>query len=168
LSRHEKLHLRRKAPEQVFSPTHPSTKPVTPERLRSNTLADNLVPRVTPEALECFPPIATDHAAPHSISQLTTADVDFELIWPDSEDLLQTLFSSDVTNQWQIPLGTLPFSATPSSIETASFETPSSFDRRPVSIEAIPLGGNHQAVQDVSKMISSVVSIFPWTFCPPD
>lgn len=95
---------------------------------------------------------------PKAVPQPTTqsADLDFDLIWPDAEDLLQTLMSTDSVNQWQMPLGTLPFSATPSTSEV-TFGTPGSFEERPPSIGAIPTGGNHQAVQDVSKMVSNLV-----------
>lgn len=86
------------------------------------------------------------------------AELDFDLIWPDSEDLFQTIMSTDSVNQWQMPLGALPFSvsASPAPSDVA-FGTPSSFDERPSSIGIIPSGGNSQAVQDVSKMISNLV-----------
>ncbi|EXJ75426.1 uncharacterized protein A1O5_02122 [Cladophialophora psammophila CBS 110553] len=150
LARHEKLHLRRRSADDASSPTGSVDKPATPESLRNSKVADGF-PAVAPDVLG-FPPEPLAAELPQS-----AGDLDFELIWPDSEDLLQTLISTDAANQWQIPLGTLPFSATPSTYY-APFETPSSFDRRPGSIGAIPSGGNHQAVQDVSKMVSNVSS----------
>ncbi|OQV05806.1 Fungal specific transcription factor domain-containing protein [Cladophialophora immunda] len=150
LARHEKLH-RRRNPEDASSPTESIDKPITPESLRNGDLTEGF-PGVVPDVLG-FPPTSLAAGVP----QPAAGDLDFELIWPDSEDLLQTLMSSDASNQWQIPLGTLPFSATPSTADLP-FETPSSFDERPPSIGAIPSGGNHQAVQDVSKMVSNVSS----------
>ena len=111
-------------------------------------------------------------------------DLDCSLIWPDSEDLYQSIISSsDVTSQWHIPLGTLPLppnpnqahpppqchpqstSAAPSNrtgsaggAAALNFESPSSFDDRDCSIGSIPSGGNRQAVQDVSEMVTSSVS----------
>ena len=140
---------------EVFSPTDSIDRPVTPESMRSNDWTDAF-PTVAPNVLGL--PLV---ALPEMVSQSSTPpdgiDFDFELIWPDSEDLLQSMLYTDGTSQLQMPLGTLPFSATPSSIDT-TFDTPSSFDVRPSSIGTIPFGANQQAVQDVSKMVSSVVS----------
>jgi hypothetical protein len=83
-----------------------------------------------------------------------SADLDFELVWPDSEDLFETLMSSESANQWQMPLGTLPISTRSSS---ASFgPASSSFDKGP-SIGAIPSGESHQAVHNVSEMVTALV-----------
>ncbi|KAJ9610238.1 hypothetical protein H2200_005015 [Cladophialophora chaetospira] len=155
LARHEKLHLRRRDPDELFSPAESIDKPVTPESMRSNDWADAF-PLVAPTALD-FPSAPLLEPVPQaSTTQLTSGlDLDFELIWPDSEDLLQTLLSTDATNQF--PLGTLPFSA-PSSSSDMTYDTPSSFDERPSSIGAIPFGANQQAVQDVSKMVSNASS----------
>ncbi|KIY00008.1 uncharacterized protein Z520_04645 [Fonsecaea multimorphosa CBS 102226] len=150
LARHERLHLRRRNPEDGCSPSESIDRLVAPESLRDSELAESF-PNVAADVL-VFPPAPLPVGVPQQ-----AGDLDFELIWPDSEDLLQTLMSSDASNQWQIPLGTLPFSATPSTADKC-FETPSSFDERPPSIGAIPSGGNHQAVQDVSKMVSNVSS----------
>ncbi len=92
----------------------------------------------------------------HDIS--SSAEVDFNLIWPDSEFLFQTIMSSDAANQWQMPLGTLPFLPGLHQTGNANFGSPSSFDDRGPSIGAIPSGGSHRAVHDVSKMVTSLVS----------
>ena len=95
-----------------------------------------------------------------SLQQVTpTADLDFELTWPGSEDLFQTIMSSDAVNHRQIPLGTLPFPTKNYAISNTSLGSPSSFDDRVASSGTIPSGGNHQAVQNVSKMITSLVSM---------
>lgn len=94
------------------------------------------------------------------LQQVTpVTELDFELIWPDSEDLFQTIMSSDAVNQWQIPLGTLPFPAENYPASNSSFGSPGSFDDQVPSIGAIPSGGNYQAVHNVSKMITSLVSL---------
>ena len=100
------------------------------------------------------------HPTP-SQDMLQSAELDFELIWPDSADLYQTLMSQDVSLQWQMPLGTLPFSSemplpsenliTPST----SYPTPASLDDRVSSIGSIPSGGNDQALKDVRKMVAT-------------
>ncbi|KAK2812254.1 hypothetical protein FQN50_001612 [Emmonsiellopsis sp. PD_5] len=82
-------------------------------------------------------------------------ELDFSLIWPDSEDLYQTIISSDAANQWQVPLGTLPLPSNPPKSNNMNFESPSSFDDRGSPIGAIPCGGSHQAVQDVTEMVAS-------------
>ena len=114
---------------------------------------------MAPDALD-FPSVCFPEVVPQSTTQPGSIDLDFELIWPDSEDLLQTLMSTDATNQWQMPLGTLPFSAIPSPNDI-TLDTPASFDERPSSIGAIPFGANQKAVQDVSKMVSNAVSSMP-------
>ncbi len=144
-------------------------KPPTPESLGSTDINDQTT--TAPTSYEYagavsddqpFNPLSTSvpHPAPQSL------DVDFDLIWPDSEDLFQSIMSTETSNQWQMPLGTLPFSASPTTSDVA-FGTPSSFDERPSSIGTIPSGGNHQAVQDVSKMVSNLVRLTsPDGHCP--
>ncbi|KAK2790773.1 hypothetical protein FQN53_008596 [Emmonsiellopsis sp. PD_33] len=82
-------------------------------------------------------------------------ELDFSLVWPDSEDLYQTIISSDAANQWQVPLGTLPLPSNPHKSNSMNFESPSSFDDRRSPIGAIPCGGSHQAVQDVTEMVAT-------------
>jgi hypothetical protein len=90
--------------------------------------------------------------------QNVAADLDFALIWPDSESLFQSLMSSDTTDQWEMPLGTLPFPPVVQDINTMNFGSPSSFDDRSSSVGTIPSGEGHQAVRDVTEMITSSVS----------
>lgn len=85
-------------------------------------------------------------------------DLDFALVWPDSENLFQSLMSSDTADQWQMPLGTLPFPPVVQDVNGMNFGSPNSFDDRSSSVGAIPSGGGHQAVRDVTEMITSSVS----------
>lgn len=88
------------------------------------------------------------------------ADLDFSLVWPDSEDLFQTLMSSEGANEWQMPIMPLgafpPPPATPESSNN-HFESPNFFGDRSSSIGNIPSGGSHQAVRDVTDMVTSSV-----------
>jgi hypothetical protein len=86
------------------------------------------------------------------------SELDFELVWPDSEDLFQSLMSSDTTDQWQMPLGTLPFPPVIQDMNGMSFGSPNLFDDHRSTVGAIPSGGGHQAVQDVTEMVTSSVS----------
>jgi hypothetical protein len=80
-------------------------------------------------------------------SNAAPPELGFELIWPDSEYLFQTIMSPNTL--------AFPSDAPPSEL---SVGTPSStFDERVPSIDAIPSGGNHKAVHDVSQMIASWV-----------
>ncbi|KAJ5171257.1 uncharacterized protein N7500_004040 [Penicillium coprophilum] len=63
--------------------------------------------------------------------------------------------SSDTADQWQMPLGTLPFPPAAQDINGMSFGSPNAFDERRCSVGAIPSGGGHQAVRDVTEMITS-------------
>lgn len=85
-------------------------------------------------------------------------DLDLALIWPDSEDLFQSIISSDTTDQWQMPLGALPFPPVAQDIHSLNLGSPNSFDNRCSSIGAIPSGGSRQAVRDVTEMVNSSVS----------
>lgn len=84
-------------------------------------------------------------------------DLDLQLIWPDAEDLFQTIMSSDNASQWQMPLGALPFPTQLNETTPMGFGSPSSFDERHSSTGFIPNGGGHQAVTGVSMMIASLV-----------
>lgn len=57
-------------------------------------------------------------------------------------------------NQWQMPLGSLPISARAGS----TFGNASSFHDRGTSIGAIPSGESHQAVHNVSEMVTALSS----------
>jgi hypothetical protein len=157
--RHERLHTRTET--TIYTSPPPNvTRVITPESFQNFAANNN-----SDAALACAPlqdpaPPKRQPAATTSLQQVTpTAELDFELIWPDSEDLFQTIMSSDAVNHWQVPLGTLPFPAESYAASNSSFGSPSSFDDRVPSIGTIPSGGNHQAVQNVSKMITSLVSM---------
>lgn len=96
----------------------------------------------------------SQHQGMHNVA----ADLDFALIWPDSENLFQSLMSSDTTDQWQMPFGTLPFPPVVQDVNGMNFGSPNFFDDRSSSVGAIPSGGGHQAVRDVTEMVTSSVS----------
>ena len=144
LLRHERLHARL---ENAKSPRSGQSAPgpVTPESLNTTEVdAENHAsPYVTASAQ------TQDQSQMNSSFQQNPASTDlgFELIWPDSEYLFQTIMSPNTL--------AFPPDAPPSEF---SVGTPSStFDERAPSIDSIPTGGNHKAVHDVSKMIASWV-----------
>lgn len=99
------------------------------------------------------------HPGQHDTMQNVASDLDFALIWPDSENLFKSLMSSDTTDQWQMPLGTLPFPPVVQDVNDMNFGSPNSFHDRTSSVGAIPTGGGHQAVRDVTEMVTSSVSL---------
>ena len=99
----------------------------------------------------------TSQAEQHPGLQHAASDLDFALIWPDSENLFQSIMSSDTTDQWQMPLGALPFPPVVQDVNGMNFVSPNSFDDRGSSIGTIPSGGSHQAVRDVTEMVTSSV-----------
>jgi hypothetical protein len=107
----------------------------------------------------CPPGQTWEASGTHQASglQATASDLDFALIWPDSENLFQSIMSSDTSDQWQIPLGALPVPPVVQDISGMNFGSPNSFDDRASSIGTIPSGGSHQAVRDVSDMVTSSV-----------
>lgn len=99
LARHEKLHLSRKAPSRNSSISDDFVdQAVAPGSQDLNDLSDGF-PTVIPNPLEFFSAPALEHlprpasleANPEVVSELNTADSHYELMWPDSQDLLQAL-----------------------------------------------------------------------------
>lgn len=133
------------------------------------------VPQSTPLSpqtalIDSLPPWESNHASTAATTsapsqtwdtpastQNTASDFDFSLIWPDSENLFQSIMSTGTADQWQMPLGTLPFPPVVQNTNTMNFGSPNSFDDRSSSIGAIPSGGSHQAVRDVTEMVTSSV-----------
>ena len=79
-------------------------------------------------------------------------EADMQLTWPDSEDLLQTILSSDLST-WAMPLDILPFPQySPINVSTAQnvVEFPGTHDPS--------MDGGGQAVRHLSQMITSLVS----------
>lgn len=87
-------------------------------------------------------------------------ELDFDLMWPDAEDLFETLLATEATNQWQMPLTTLPVSSRSIYPSNNMFEQPSPgpFGDKGSPISPIPSGESHRAVHNVSEMVSSLVS----------
>jgi hypothetical protein len=130
--------------------------PITPESLGS-------IDEGTGDVHLHKSPIATERNQDSSLPAdliVPSAELNFELIWPDSESLFQTIMSVDVMTQHSLPVGTLPFGI-PLAVDP-SISIPSSSGSQLESIGDIPSGSNQRAVQDVSKMVSSIVS---WN-CP--
>jgi len=139
LIRYERLHARMENTRFTSLPSGLAAKPATPDSLYNSDTGDNNSP-----SLAGGPTLDQGHndrdiaAATTIQNMIPLSDLDFELIWPDSEDLPQTIMSSDVSNQWQLPLGTLSFPPESYLSRNVSIGSPSSFDDRPPSISVIP------------------------------
>jgi hypothetical protein len=82
-------------------------------------------------------------------------DFESQLIWPDSEELFQTIASFDDTNQFPFSFAGLPLSM--NVVQTpVSFDSPASFDERR-GVPSLATEGE-QAVWNLSQLVSSVVS----------
>lgn len=155
--RHEKLHNRKQFEEVTPSPSsmHSVSTTTTPSafsavdeepRHGSVEITDRILDQIWNQ--------------PQSVVS-TATESEFGLIWPDTEDLFQSIMSSESTNAWQMPLGTLPFVGDLDQINNAMFgqsnttmyETRSALDPMP----AQPSLESHRAVQDVSQMVTSLV-----------
>jgi len=85
-----------------------------------------------------------------------TPDLNFDLVWPDSEDLFETLMASEYTNQGQMHFTTLPI--TSHVLHDNNYMREVNFhDKRP-SISSIPNGESHRVVHNVSEMVTTLVS----------
>ncbi|KAK5800154.1 hypothetical protein VI817_002366 [Penicillium citrinum] len=153
LTRHEKLHQRDMEVKDVPPPSSgPSSTSLDSMASWDSSTTSPTGPTSTPATNHSWNEAQPVHAS--NIDDVA-ADLDFALIWPDSENLFQSLMSSDITDQWQIPLGTLPFPPVVQGINTMNFGSPSSFDDRTSSVGSIPSGEGHQAVRDVTEMVNS-------------
>ncbi|THY78493.1 C2H2 type zinc finger domain protein [Aureobasidium pullulans] len=160
LARHEKLHLRRES----MKCTSPAASTYTPAK--THALQHLLATDEELDTRSYVPP--SDHGTSQTWNEQSyqvesdmmdmhcATDLDFQLIWPDSEELFQSIMSSETTTQ--MPVGTLPFPQGLDQFTPTSLDSPTSFDDRGSAIKAIPNGGGHQAVHGVSKMISNLSS----------
>jgi hypothetical protein len=87
-----------------------------------------------------------------------SAELDFDLIWPDSEDLFETLMASENCNQWQTPFSTLPITSRVLQVNDSTIQPIHNFHGKGESIGAIPSGESHRAVHNVSEMVRTLVS----------
>lgn len=154
LARHEKLHARK---EYSQCPSPPASH-ISRQSVPSPGSAGHL----------CVGSDTAAHSSPTSGSVADqgekdeipnaplSADIDFDLIWPDSEALLENIISLESTNQWQPSLGALPLSL------DASFFGDNHFHDKASSIGIIPIGESHQAVHNVSEMVTKQVHIPPF------
>ncbi|GAB1191903.1 hypothetical protein APSETT444_001087 [Aspergillus pseudonomiae] len=156
LARHEKLHARAAANSKLPQGQHVHEIP-QPASLEALPLWDTTRAPVDTAISVPVPNQTWDASQPEQNPGLQHAasDLDFTLIWPDSESLFQSIMSSDTTDQWQMPLGALPFPPVVQDVNSMSFGSPNSFDDRSSSIGTIPSGGSHQAVRDVTEMVAS-------------
>jgi hypothetical protein len=158
LARHEKLHLRRES-MKCASPAASTYTPAKSHVLQHFAADEDI------ETRNYVPP--SDHSTsrtwheqpyqvePDMMDMHCATDLDFQLIWPDSEELFQSIMSTDTTSH--MPVGTLPYPQGIERFTPASLDSPTSVDDRGEAIKAIPNGGGHQAVYGVSKMISNLV-----------
>ncbi|KUM62749.1 hypothetical protein ACN42_g4376 [Penicillium freii] len=154
LTRHEKLHARainskNDALEAHLPSQHTSLDSLPSWDTSSASTADPASTSATTHSWD------ETHSGNHASMHNVASELDFALVWPDSESLFQTLMSSDTTDQWQMPLGTLPFPPVVQDINGMNFGSPNLFDDRRSSVGAIPSGGGHQAVRDVTEMVTS-------------
>lgn len=90
-------------------------------------------------------------------STLPAVELDFDLMWPDAEDLFETLLATEASNSWQMPLTTLPMSSGPMYSSNYMFEQQGAFGDKPSPVSPVPSGESHKAVHNVSEMVSSLV-----------
>ncbi|GLA18151.1 hypothetical protein AnigIFM62618_005306 [Aspergillus niger] len=81
-------------------------------------------------------------------------DLGFSLIFSDTENLFQCLTSSDTADQWQMPFETLLYPLTVQDVNALHFE-PSKFEDHTSLVGAIPRGGGHQAMRDVTQLVTT-------------
>ncbi|CAI7651648.1 unnamed protein product [Penicillium glandicola] len=157
LTRHEKLHARTINAKNDSSEVHFPPQPTSLDSLASwdtssASTADPVDPASTSATSHSWD---ESHPGNHANMHNAASELDFTLVWPDSENLFQSLMSSDTTEQWQMPLGTLPFPPVVQDMNGMNFGSSNLFDDPRSSVGPIPSGGGHQAVRDVTEMVTS-------------
>ncbi|KAJ5887579.1 hypothetical protein N7495_007620, partial [Penicillium taxi] len=147
LSRHEKLHLRYIDANESSMPAS-ILDSMSSRDSSSASIATGTSTSATSHSWE--EPQISQHTALDS----AVSDLDFALIWPDSENLFQSLMSSDTTDQWQMPLGTLPFLPVVQNVNEVNFGSPNLIEDRSSPVD-MPFGEGQQAVRDVTEMVKS-------------
>ena len=87
--------------------------------------------------------------------------MDLNLIWPDSEDLFQSIFSADLLSSWNLPPGTLPLPSTsmaPPAISLAVTSTNRPGAESSSNLGDLRSGSSHRAIHGVSEMVSNYSS----------
>ncbi|KAF2719503.1 C2H2 type zinc finger domain protein [Polychaeton citri CBS 116435] len=166
LMRHEKLH-RKEAATSTSNLPSPSVDEV--DVASSSYGRAGSVPPIMnggTDTISDFPRL--DNVSPAQISgtswqalQMETplSDLDLNLIWPDSQDLFQSIISADKNGTWQLPLGTLPFPSDTQYAEVPSVNMgPTSAPSHATSDRPSRHGDNHQAVRGVSNMVTNISS----------
>lgn len=161
LARHQKLHKRREVGQHPTLPPSYSFQQSIPSPLSSTGSSiptDRTAAQQSPQdnywgdQEECATSSSLGQDVPHS------ADLDFDLIWPDSEQLFESLMALDSTNPRQLPGGALPVSSLSHSLGNSTFGSTGSFHASNPLLGAVPSGESHQAVHNVSEMVTTLVS----------
>lgn len=161
LFRHEKLHVKEAndypSPSSTNSTHNPNFTLLGPDSSNGfHETDDHDSPsQPTPPHLSMFD-IDTPAADPATASHnLQSADLDFDLMWPDTEDLFETLMAPDPTNPLQIPYS----NSYPSPSQSGfSFGTPASIIDKASPMSSVCSGESHRAVHNVSEMVTNLVS----------
>ena len=86
-------------------------------------------------------------------------DMDPSLVWPDSEDLFQSILAADISASWQLPPGTLPLPSSTNMVVGESVAAPMSSNAEQSSIlQGLESGDSDRAILGVSEMVSNVSS----------
>lgn len=88
-----------------------------------------------------------------------SADLDFDLIWPDSEQLFESLMALESINPRQMSGGALPVSNLSQSLGNSTVSGSGSFHNISPLNGVVSAGESHQAVHNVSEMVTALVSI---------
>jgi hypothetical protein len=100
------------------------------------------------------------HSASGTVHGLDFPDAGLDLMWPDSEDLFQSILSSDLGASWQLPPGTLPLpSGAWSSEELQLPAAGANANGQLLATRGVHASGdNEHAVHGVSAMVSNFSS----------
>jgi hypothetical protein len=163
LARHEKLHNRTGYSQCPSPPTsHASRQSIcSPSSSGQLGAPDNGSAAIRGTETNPSAPVQCAHGPVEPHNSALSTDMDFDLIWPDSEELLENLASLDSSAQWQSTLGALPISIGGNEMGNNTFESSNFFHDKASSICVIPSGESHQAVHNVSEMVTSLVSLTP-------
>lgn len=161
LARHQKLHRRRDTGVFPTSPSNQIIQQSLPSPLSSS--GDDAVNQASTQSVLQATPWerqgGSSEISQQNENEQTSVFLDFDLIWPDSEQLFESLMALDNTNARLLePLSDPPVSSLglPQNIPASS----RSSQQTTSLMGANTSGESHRAVHNVSEMVTAIVSLF--------
>ena len=156
--RHQRTHSQTNTPAPFATPPSTTSFAALPSDVEpSNDQASSLPGVAFGEG--DGPVLRTSHGDSVPTQTVDFPDIGLDLMWPDSEDLFQSILSSDLGTSWQLPPGTLPLPSRGLTPENSvAITIGASTAGQLLAGKGVQSGDNQHAVHGVSAMVSNFSS----------